>query len=170
MSIEIRLATSADAPEIHRTMIAAFEPSRGKLVPPSGAHDESVEDVRAALERGGALLALHDGTAVGSVRFEVHPDHLHVGRLSVIPAVQGQGIGAALLRAVEDFAIQQSIPEITLFVRLVLDDNLRFYDRLGYRSERVEDHPSGLSKVVLMAKTLSLPEMPDRPAQGSDPH
>jgi ribosomal protein S18 acetylase RimI-like enzyme len=83
---------------------------------------ETVDDVRAAIAKGGAVLAWEDGEAVGSARYQWYPDHLYIGRVAVIPAYRGKGVGSALMRRIEEIARERGCGEIRLGVRMSLPD------------------------------------------------
>lgn len=121
---------------IHR----AFEPYRGVLVPDSGAHAETAATLAASLGKDAAFRALLDGRLVGCVFAERRPDRVYLGRLAVDPACRGQGIGAALLAAVEAYARAEGVGVIELGVRLVLADNIRLFQRAGFVIIRQESH------------------------------
>ncbi|MGH8072050.1 MAG: hypothetical protein ACRERE_43825 [Candidatus Entotheonellia bacterium] len=55
MSVTIRRVGVEQAHEVLRIMRLAFEEYRGRLVPPSGALTETVEDVRTAISGGGTF-------------------------------------------------------------------------------------------------------------------
>lgn len=105
---------------------------------------EIVADVRA----GRRLVALRGRRVVGSVRGEEEVGVLHIGRLSVAPDQQGVGIGTLLLRAVEALA-SSHVTTCALFTGADSEDNLRLYERLGYRQVRHEPLPQGPGLVHL---------------------
>jgi GNAT superfamily N-acetyltransferase len=139
----LRDALPDDAPLLHRLMLAAYEEYRDSLVPASGAFEETVDDVRRAVEEGGAVLVLLDGEPVGCGRFELGPERafIEVGRLSVLPAFRGRGIAARMLAWFEQRAASLAIPEVRLGVRLTLPRNIALYERAGYRVFDYEDRP-----------------------------
>src|SRR5579871_1187935 len=102
--LRITLARSDEAPLVHCIMQEAFAELASVLQPPSGAMQETVEDVRKAMSVGGALLAWEGETAVASVRFELQPNHLYVGRLAVLPTQRGRGIASAVMVSMETVA------------------------------------------------------------------
>jgi len=153
-ALRIEFASADDAHLVHRIMRDAYAEYDGVLTPPSGAVSETVEDVRAAMAKGGAVLAWDGAEAVGSARYEWHPDYLYVGRVAVIPAYRGQGIGSALMRRIEELARDQGCGEIRLGVRMALPGNLAFYQSLGYEVVKIEPHPKGGDDVAWMGKRL----------------
>jgi ribosomal protein S18 acetylase RimI-like enzyme len=149
MSPEIRLARTGEAELVHRLTQQAFAEYRGQLQPPSSAHEETEAVVAAALAKGGALLALVGGTAVGAARFAAEGDHLYVGRVAVLPAWRGRGIAVALMLALEQHARRLQIGAIELGVRESLPSNVRLYEKLGYAVLRREPHPRNTDYVSL---------------------
>ncbi len=139
--MRIELAGMIDAALVHRIMHEAFAEYRGVLDPPSSAHAETVGDVARALAAGGGALAWLGAEAVGSARYGRQPDHLAIGRIAVLPAYRGRGIGGALVTFLEGHARTLAIPEVRLEVRMTLDKNLALYERLGYQIRAIVPHP-----------------------------
>ena len=78
-----------------------------------------------------ALVAVHDGRPVGCVR-GVHEDRVCTIRALVVePDRHGQGIGTALLKALE--AQLADTERITLTTNTVMAGNVPFYERHGFR-------------------------------------
>jgi GNAT superfamily N-acetyltransferase len=152
--LRITHATPEQAPLVHRIMLEAFAEYMGVLDPPSGAHVETVEDVLRVMAQGGALLAWENDEAVGSLRYQCKPDHLCVGRVSVLPAYRGRGIATVMMRQVEPIARSHSCNSIHIGARLVLHSNIAFYERLGYQVINIRMHEKGGSMVVEMMKQL----------------
>jgi 8-oxo-dGTP pyrophosphatase MutT (NUDIX family)/GNAT superfamily N-acetyltransferase len=151
--IEYTPAALDQAPLVHRLMRAAFA-EYGHLVPPSGANLESVADVVKALGQGGAIIAWQAGEPVGTARYRVDSDELYVGRVSVPPEYRGYGIGAGLMRYMEQIAAGYNRSALRVGVRMQLPQNVSFYQRLGYELIAIEDHPSGLEKSARLVKRL----------------
>ncbi len=121
-------------------------------VEPRGAHPAATPDATDATDpaRSGAVIALVDGTAVGCARWAVRSDdaapgvgqrddgatplrtYLYVGRVSVLPAFRGRGVATALMAWCERLAVDRSLHEVRLGVRLGLVRNEALYRRLGY--------------------------------------
>lgn len=128
------------AAEVHRLTQRAFG-GYTWLTPPSGAINETEDDVRRDLRQHGGALARLDGTAVGALRFVAEPRHLRVRRVAVDPDRQGQGIGGELMRWAERYAAERGFSEVRLGVRAQLPGNRRFYEGLGYRVIREHRFP-----------------------------
>lgn len=153
--ITITTATLEQAPIVHRIMIEAFAEYLGVLEPPSGAHGETVADVLDVMSRGGAVIAWDEGTPVGSGRWIFEPDHVYVGRLSVLPPYRSQGIASAMLAFVEAIAEERGYRQMRLGVRMVLERNLSMYQRAGYTIVEIVKHERGDAQVAYLEKHFS---------------
>ena len=58
-----------------------------------------------------------------------------VADIAVAPGVLRRGVGAALLRAAEDYAVSQGLPYLAFSVSSFNAPALRLYRRLGYQEE-----------------------------------
>jgi ribosomal protein S18 acetylase RimI-like enzyme len=143
--LRITLAGPEAADEVHRLTQRAFG-GYTWLTPPSGAIDETEDDVRRDLQQHGGALGRIDGAAVAALRFVVEPRYLRARRVAVDPERQGEGIGRALMRWIERHAAQRGLEEVRLGVRAQLPGNLRFYEGLGYEVIREHRYP-GTSEV-----------------------
>jgi len=162
--ITLRAAQPPDAPLLYRLMLAAYEEYRDTLVPASGAFDETVADVRRAIEDGGAVLVYVDGEAAGCGRFEWAADRssIEVGRLAVLPAYRGRGLATQMLRWFEERAAALGVPEVLLGVRLNLPRNITLYERAGYQIFDYEERP-GYGRVAAWMRKRVLPERVSEP-------
>lgn len=146
----IRPITDADLLEVAALLRKAFEEYRGLLNPPSGAHEESAEQLRLVLKDSRALIAVVknpsiDANApndriVGCVFYQFLFDHVYLFRLAVLPGYRCRGIGHALIQQVEDITRYADIHLIQLGVRTQLPENQAFYEKLGYKVLRYEAH------------------------------
>ena len=154
-AIELREATTADLPALLALVHQAFEEYRGRLDPPSGAHAETLESLRHALDIGFALLAGVDGQPVGCVFYHREHDHVYLGRLSVLTSYRAGGIGGALTDGVERRARAMNAPRVEIGVRTALPALRAYYERRGYRVVRHEAHPGYPAPTfVVMQKEL----------------
>ncbi len=101
---------------------------------------DTLPDVVAQLaDADSTVWGLRDnGRLLATVRFRLTaPDVAFVGRLGVVPDLQGQGLGGAMLRHVET-TMPASVVRIELVTGLRSISNHRFYRRHGYEiTERV---------------------------------
>lgn len=154
--VDIAPAGPADAGEILTLQRAAFL-SEAQLhgdpfLPPLV---ESLDQLRAVLAGEAIVLKATLGPRIiGSVRGQFNARTCLVSRLMVAPDQQGQGIGAALMTALEDEAAPRA-DMCVLFTGHLSAGNLRLYRRLGYTEthrERVADHLT----LVHMRKSLAV--------------
>jgi GNAT superfamily N-acetyltransferase len=90
-----------------------------------------------------------DGTLAASVVLADAGDHLYVDNVAVVPALQGQGLGRAVLAFAEQEARRRGLPELRLHTNAAMADNLRIYPRLGFaEAGRVTQH--GFQRVLFV--------------------
>jgi ribosomal protein S18 acetylase RimI-like enzyme len=156
MTIRITPAKPDDAPLVYKIMRSAFAEYVGVLQPPSGVDLETVDDVRRAIEEGGAVLGSLDGKAVGSARYVFH-DEGHtcfVGRVSVLPEARGKGIASAMVTYIEGIARAAGCTSMEIMVRMILETNIHLYERIGYTVAKTFEHPKGGALIGTLVKTL----------------
>ena len=146
-------AVAADAAAIHDIQMRAFA-EEGRLsenlqIPPL------TEDV-AAIElhiRTQTVLTARDGERIiGSARGIVEGAVCTIRGVSVEPSYQGQGIGALLLRAIEQ--AHPGVERFVLTTNTLVPGNVSFYERRGYQ---VTELASYTDRIVLahMVKAVS---------------
>jgi ribosomal protein S18 acetylase RimI-like enzyme len=141
-TLVLRAATLADATALADTIATAFAQYRGKLVPESGAFRETAEAITDELDKGAsAIVAERNGEMLGCVMTKELEGDLYFGRLSVLPAARGLGLARRLVEAVEADARSRGLAGVRLGVRVVLTDNQRLFNSLGYREISREAHP-----------------------------
>lgn len=152
--IEIATAVPADAAAILDLQKRAYQ-SEARLyndwsLPPLTQSLESLQHEIATIT---VLKAVREGVVVGSARAALAGEICAVGRLMVEPRLQGQGIGSALLHAVE--ACFPAAGTFELFTGSRSLDNLRLYQRHGYVESRREKVSPRLTLVFLRKQGLS---------------
>jgi GNAT superfamily N-acetyltransferase len=151
----LREATDQDAPILVRLMHVAFEEYLGRLDPPSAAHTETTDTVRARLRVGSAVVALIDDEAVGFAFYQPQETHLYFSRLSVVPKYRNRGIGRALIGYVETRALEAGFQGVRLGVRVPLAHLRARYERLGYNVTTYVAHGGHTEPTyVLMEKSV----------------
>jgi ribosomal protein S18 acetylase RimI-like enzyme len=152
--MEIRQAQLDDAEAVHRVVQEAFGEYLAVVPVSLSALEETLEDVQREVSGGRVLVAV-DGTEVaGTVRYELKPDALYVGRLAVLPSYQGRGVGVALMTYVEGLAPTLGRTRIQLATRQSVPSNISFYKRLGYTITERVPHPRGPDITVWFEKEV----------------
>lgn len=141
MTILLRDAAEGDVETVTTMIRAGFAEYEGKLDPPSGAHAETPEKVRAKMAMGGAVMAFIDSVCVGVVLFYPEDGFLYLGRLAVLPDYRALGVGKVLIEAVESKAQALGLPGVQLSVRLALPRNRTYFENMGYQVVSYHTHP-----------------------------
>jgi predicted N-acetyltransferase YhbS len=152
--ITLRAATEDDVPIIVALIHAAFKEYASVLDPPSGAHKESVENLREKLISERAVLALLGDQVVACVFYTDQGDHMYFGRLAVLPEFRNRGISAALIAYVEQRARELGLPRVQLGVRVALPQLRARYERLGYRVIEQRSHAGYAEPTYLVMEKL----------------
>ena len=102
LDVRIRPSVVADAGEVFTVQRAAFiEEAHLYQTLDTPALTQTLEELRAELATNSGCVALVGSRMVGSVTARSVGDLLRIGRLAVVPDLQGRGIGTRLLEAVE---------------------------------------------------------------------
>lgn len=110
---------------------------------------QTLDELIAELTDNLGCVATRGSRIVGAVRAQRSADMLLIGRLCIAPDQQGEGIGSALLAAVERRGAEAGATVAELFTGSLSDANLRLYEREGYvESERVPGD-DGIEQVFL---------------------
>lgn len=104
------------------------------------------------LDRYETWLAEHDTDVAGALVLEPRTDDLLIWSLSVDPDRQGTGLGRALLATAEARAADLGLGTVRLYTGGKLTQNVAWYTRNGYATERTEETPD--RTVVHMIKTI----------------
>ena len=108
---------------------------------------QTLDELADELAHSNCLAALAGSRLVGAVRTHERDGVLHVGRLAVVPDLQGRGIGTRLLLAAERMT---RLARATLFTGARSTANLRLYRRHGYVNAHRETVRPGLELVHLV--------------------
>lgn len=92
----------------------------------------TVGDLETRLAEGGGFVAVDGDTIIGCVMHVREGDRLALRGLAVRPEAEGQGIGSALVSAVESVAVADGLAEVLLAVSASNLEVSDFYRRLGY--------------------------------------
>jgi predicted N-acetyltransferase YhbS len=136
MTITIRELTGTDAAECGRIMHDAFAAIADQHNFPHGFPSAEVATglAKMLIAHPGfyGVAAEHDGRLVGSNFMDVRSPIGGIGPITVDPAVQNQGAGRSLMRAVMDHAVARQLPGIRLVQEAYHNRSLCLYTRLGF--------------------------------------
>lgn len=146
--IEIKVAQKKDAASILTLQKRAYQKEAQLYddysIPPL---TQTIGEIVSDFNELTFFKAKKNNQIVGSVRVRIDGENAFVGRLVVEPHHQGQGIGTRLMTYLES-----QLPECSrfeLFTGHKSEDNIRLYERLGYRRFKEETVHPGLSLVYM---------------------
>ncbi|MBM7839320.1 N-acetylglutamate synthase-like GNAT family acetyltransferase [Alkalihalobacillus xiaoxiensis] len=154
MTIEIKEATLQDARAILELQKIAYQ-SEAELYKDYSILPlhETVEDVERAFTKNVVLKAVsNENKIVGSVRAMRESDTTKIGKLMVHPSWQDQGLGRKLMDAIEE-TVESSV--YALFTGSKSEKNLAFYQKLGYKTIKLDTLPGEATVFAFMEKTVS---------------
>ncbi|WP_456285509.1 GNAT family N-acetyltransferase [Microbacterium sp. JZ70] len=150
LDLDIREIREEDAGEVMTLQRAAFV-SEAQIY---GSADmppltQTLDEVRWELRENLGCVALDGGRMVGALRARIDGELLLIGRIAIAPDMQGHGIGARLLDAVEARGASAGAREAELFTGSLSEANIRLYERQGYRETERIDEGDGTAQVFL---------------------
>ncbi|XEC97317.1 GNAT family N-acetyltransferase [Paenibacillus tarimensis] len=151
----IREASNDEIDLVRTIMYESFIEYKDRLIPPSGALSETTDRIREKiLGRGGAILIFYGSEAIGSAQYYAEYGYLYIGRIAVLPAWRGRGIGKSVVLYLEDLARSKGIDQIRLEVRLSLPENVGYYSKLNYKPIEEREYPCKSDRWYIMSKNL----------------
>ncbi|MEW2295302.1 GNAT family N-acetyltransferase [Streptomyces sp. NPDC006743] len=152
MSVTISAATEQDAEQIFKLQYLCFQ-SEAALYGNYRIDPlvQSLDSLRQEVVADCVFVARLGDEVVGSVRGSTTQDGAAaIGKLCVHPRLQGHGIGARLLRAVEAaLAEERGATRFRLHTGHRSEGNLRLYRRVGYQTVGTFDSPDGVPMILL---------------------
>jgi ribosomal protein S18 acetylase RimI-like enzyme len=137
-----RRAAEADAAAVRALTRAAY----AKWVPLIGREPKPMQaDYDHAVVAHRVDLAVLNGEIMGLIETIDQPDHLLIENVAVAPAFQGRGLGRRLMAQAEQLARELGRAEIRLYTNARFTENVALYQRLGYRIDREEQGPLGVT-------------------------
>jgi len=154
------MARPRDAAIVHRILMEAYAPYRGHVVPPLKVFQSTPASIALDIRtrRHGHALAYVGAIPVGTVRCT--PERGDAGRrwtlsrLAVLPDYRGEGIGAMLMRWMEQRARQHGVVELRGQVRTALPFLVRFYQGLGFQVLGYRSRPGYVRYLTIIGKRL----------------
>jgi predicted GNAT family N-acyltransferase len=135
---------------------AGFAVRREVFVAEQGVPEEIEYDAHDATAVHVLAIRRSDGTALGTGRLLHGPDAAgrtggaegvgSLGRLAVVRAARGLGIGVALVRAIEEAARARGLTAVDLHAQT---QALGFYERLGYEAYGTPFQDAGMPHLAM---------------------
>jgi GNAT superfamily N-acetyltransferase len=149
-AVTLRIAGASDADAIRTLTREAYAKWVGvtgrEPLPMRVDYNEAVKTHRFdLLDAGGTLAALIETVVEGEVMLIVN--------VAVAPDRQGRGFGKLLLQHAEQLAASKGCTRTRLYTNKLFTDNIRLYEKLGYRFDREEPLNSGVA--IHMSKALA---------------
>lgn len=121
-------------------ILASFAYMNGRIDPPSSALALTSETLTAKAFSEIAYAALDGEQLVGCIFCRPELESLYVGKLAVLPAAQGKGIGKRLLGMAEATARELGLKALRLETRIELVDNHATFAAWGFRKTAENRH------------------------------
>jgi GNAT superfamily N-acetyltransferase len=112
--------------------------SRLELLPLFQEADDSRAEIDTYLEAGEVLVARHGEDIIGHIQLISRGLDFEIKSIAVIEKERGRGIGTALVNAAIQEALSANARRILVATATADIGNLRFYQRLGFRMDRIE--------------------------------
>ena len=128
-AMKIRSAIAADLDAVKacaEQAYALYVPRMGRKPAPM------VADFGAQISAGHVHVMKADGGVAGFIVLYPRGDHIHVENVAILPALQGRGLGKALLALAEAEAGRRKLTAVELYTNEKMTENQTFYPRLGY--------------------------------------
>ena len=119
-------------------IIESFSGQRQELLPFFSEADDSPAEIASYIELGEVLVARFVDRLVGHVQLIANGSDWEIRSVAVIESARGNGVGKSLLRAAIERAFSKGASRILVATATADIGNLRFYQRLGFRMDRVE--------------------------------
>lgn len=125
----VRATDPFDWPGLLALITRAFAGMEGQIDPPSSLHRLTPSDI-ATQARTGEVWVVPPLRAC--MFLTLKPGRLHLGKLAVDPAFQGQGLGGRLVTLAEVRARDLGLAMLELETRVELTGNHAVFKRLGF--------------------------------------
>jgi ribosomal protein S18 acetylase RimI-like enzyme len=129
MTLPIRIATSADAPQITGVINAAFRIAEEFFIDGNRIDQAEVEE---SMTKGAFLLAEENGKLNGCVYVGLRGERSYLGLLSVDPTCQQAGLGSRLMLEGEKYCRERGSRGMDILIVSLREDLPSFYQKRGY--------------------------------------
>ncbi|MGO6995826.1 GNAT family N-acetyltransferase [Rhizobium leguminosarum] len=127
--------------ELLALILASFASMDGRIDPPSSALKLTTESLAEKARTEIGHVAIDGDKLIGCLFLRPEADCLYVGKLAVLPEVQGKGLGKRLLTIAEETAAALGLPALRLETRIELTDNHAVFAAWGFSRTAEKAHP-----------------------------
>lgn len=127
--MNVRPADAADVPALTRIVVAAYGKYLARMGKPPGP---MLDDYPSHVRAHAVWVIEYDGTIAGLIVLIPKEDHLLLDNIAVDPALQGRGIGKALMDFAEQEARRRGYRALKLYTHEKMTENLAMYPALGW--------------------------------------
>ncbi len=131
MELKIGTGTINDCEQILCVIHTSFAKYRGKLNPESGSFAETIASLKSELTEYSLVVAEINEKIIGCVLFTKRKRDVYFYRLAVLSEFQSKGIARRLIATIEEVAILEGYDRVTLEVKIVLTENIQFFNSRG---------------------------------------
>ena len=152
MNSDYEIAKEKDIRELFDLQLRAFE-SEAEMIGSRNvpALMESFEENSEDFGKWTVLIKRNaSGNIIGAVRFREEGDYIEIGRVMVDQEYRNQGVAIGLMTAVEELTHAKAFELYTCTKSYI---NLNLYEKLGYKTYKVEQGDRDLS-FAYMRKTI----------------
>lgn len=132
----------------------------GRIDPPSSAIALSISSLQQKAGAEIAFIALHQGNVAGCIFCRPEEECLYIGKLAVLPDLQGKGVGRRLLAVAEDIARERKLSALRLETRIELTENHATFAVWGFAKTAENAHP-GFTRTTSIEMQKPLPPLTD---------
>ena len=118
--------------ELLRLILASFAYMNGRIDPPSSALSLTPRSLKEKATAEIGYIALDGDQLAGCIFCRPEAESLYIGKLAVLPATQGKGIGKRLLTLAEATAKERGLGALRLETRIELTENHATFAAWGF--------------------------------------
>ncbi|RRD06687.1 tRNA (adenosine(37)-N6)-threonylcarbamoyltransferase complex ATPase subunit type 1 TsaE [Arachnia propionica] len=138
-TIQVRVATDADAPAMRQVAHTAFA-ARRPVDPPAAALTDTVEDYRRALSQGWGVCALDGDRIIGCLLIAHDGEVARLCRVAVLPEATGGGVAKHLVAGAVSLAADAGLSRVELACRREFPELADWWRAHGFATLRQEGH------------------------------
>ena len=155
-TIQVRLASAADAPGMLRVSRTAFA-ARRPVDPPAEALSDTLADVERALAEGWGVCALDDDRMVGCLLIAHDGEVATLRRVSVLPTQTRRGIAKAMISGAVSLAVDAGLKRVEVLCRREFPELAGWWGEHGFGPLRETTDGILLGRDLPVAVTVPTP-------------